>query len=79
MMSFRMKFACCVISGRIYVAGGSMKNTRATREAIMYIPQSDSWKPILEMPTRRTGCLGAAVDGIFYVIGGHCALNENVT
>jgi len=71
MMNPRRNFACCVISGRIYVAGGSMKRRRASRDAIVYIPESDLWKPIPKMPTRRSGCLGAAVDGIFYVIGGY--------
>eukprot|EP01018_Ginkgo_biloba_P036915 Gb_08498 [translate_table: standard] len=73
MMCPRKKFACCVISNRIYVAGGSLRRD-STREAIVnaeeYIPELDLWKPILNMPRKRYGCLGAAVDGIFYVIGG---------
>lgn len=73
MMCPRKKFACCVISGRIYVAGGSLRRD-ACREAIVhaeeYVPELDLWKPIANMPRKRYGCLGAAVDGIFYVIGG---------
>jgi hypothetical protein len=48
-----------------------LRNASLCREAIVYIPESDLWKPIPKMPTRRSGCLGAAVDGIFYVIGGY--------
>ncbi|KAG0632228.1 hypothetical protein M758_1G313500 [Ceratodon purpureus] len=69
----RKKFACCVIADRIFVAGGANRNDSG-RDAItdseMYIPELDMWKPIANMPRRRYGCLGAAVNGIFYVIGG---------
>jgi hypothetical protein len=73
MLCPRKKFACCVISNRIYVAGGALIND-STRAAIVdaeeYIPELDVWKPIANMPRKRYGCLGAAVNGIFYVIGG---------
>lgn len=69
----RRKFANCVISDRIYVAGGSSRED-SNREAIMgaeeYIPELDVWRPLPNMPKKRYGCLGAAVNGIFYVIGG---------
>lgn len=73
MLCPRKKFACCVISNRIFVAGGAHINdsTRATIvDAEEYIPELDVWKPIANMPRKRYGCLGAAVNGIFYVIGG---------
>uniref|UniRef100_A0A0D6R4X2 F-box domain-containing protein n=1 Tax=Araucaria cunninghamii TaxID=56994 RepID=A0A0D6R4X2_ARACU len=75
MMCPRKKFACCVISSRIYVAGGSLRRgSCSTREAIVnaeeYVPELDLWRPISNMPRKRYGCLGAAVEGIFYVIGG---------
>jgi hypothetical protein len=69
----RKKFASCVIDGRIYVAGGSSRDD-FSREAIMgaeeYIPELDVWRSLPNMPRKRYGCLGAAVNGIFYVIGG---------
>ncbi|CAM6099215.1 unnamed protein product [Calypogeia fissa] len=69
----RKKFATCVIADRIYVAGGSSK-ADFSREAItgaeVYIPELDLWRPLPNMPRRRYACLGAAVNGIFYVIGG---------
>lgn len=73
MLCPRKKFACCVISNRIFVAGGALISD-STRAAIVdaeeYIPELDVWKPIVNMPRKRYGCLGAAVNGIFYVIGG---------
>ncbi|KAH7280654.1 hypothetical protein KP509_36G007500 [Ceratopteris richardii] len=69
----RKKFACCVIGGRILVAGGA-KRGDPKRDALMdaeeYIPEEDIWRPLPNMPRKRYGCLGVAVDGIFYVIGG---------
>ncbi|XP_024374279.1 F-box/kelch-repeat protein At5g26960 [Physcomitrium patens] len=69
----RKKFACCVIADRIFVAGGANRNDSG-RDAItdseMYIPELDAWKPIASMPRKRYGGLGAAVNGVFYVIGG---------
>lgn len=69
----RKKFACCVIANRIYVAGGCSRD-ELSQEALMdaeeYDPELDLWKPIPNMPKKRYGCLGAAVNGIFYVIGG---------
>ncbi|GLJ37050.1 hypothetical protein SUGI_0750710 [Cryptomeria japonica] len=73
MLCPRKKFACCVIANRIFVAGGALRND-SNREALVdaeqYIPELDEWKPIANMPRKRYGCLGAAVNGIFYVIGG---------
>jgi hypothetical protein len=73
MLCPRKKFACCVIADRILVAGGA-NNSDSARYAIAdaeeYVPELDSWRPLASMPRRRYGCLGAAVNGIFYVIGG---------
>lgn len=62
----RKKFANAVISGRIYVAGGSPTTTAVE----MYDPETDSWQVVAQSTRRRYGCIGAAVDGVFYVIGG---------
>lgn len=63
----RKKFAVAVHSGRIYVAGGSGGRTSAVEE---YDPDCDRWSVVSEAPRRRYGCVGASVDGVFYVIGG---------
>lgn len=69
----RKKFACCSIDGRILVAGGANRRD-PSRDALMdaeeYIPEENLWRSIASMPRKRYGCLGVAVDGIFYVVGG---------
>ncbi|KAI3414627.1 Cysteine proteinase inhibitor [Psidium guajava] len=62
----RKKFAVAVHSGRIYVAGGGGR-TSAVEE---YDPDRDGWSVVSHAPRRRYGCVGASVDGVFYVIGG---------
>ncbi|XP_057956367.1 F-box/kelch-repeat protein At5g26960 [Malania oleifera] len=62
----RKKFAAAVIAGKIYVAGGAAR-TAAVEE---YDPDTDEWRVVADAPRRRYGCIGAAVDGVFYVIGG---------
>ncbi|KAJ7518060.1 hypothetical protein O6H91_21G052600 [Diphasiastrum complanatum] len=69
----RKKFACCVIANQIFVAGGAYRNDYsrdAMFDAEVYVPELDAWKPLANMPRKRYGCLGAAVNGMFYVIGG---------
>lgn len=62
----RKKFAAAVVSGKVYVAGGS------SRAAAMeeYDPETDEWRVVVNAPRRRYGCFGASVDGVFYMIGG---------
>ncbi|XP_068659708.1 F-box/kelch-repeat protein At5g26960-like [Aristolochia californica] len=65
MLHQRKKFAAATVAGRIYVAGGC--RTAAVEE---YDPASDTWRVVSEAPKKRYGCIGAAVEGVFYVIGG---------
>ncbi|VFQ95453.1 unnamed protein product [Cuscuta campestris] len=62
----RKKFAAAVVAGKIYVAGGSGR-TAVVEE---YDPDAESWRAVSTASRRRYGCVGAAVDGVFYVIGG---------
>ncbi|KAK9154584.1 hypothetical protein Sjap_002064 [Stephania japonica] len=62
----RKRFAAATVSGKIYVCGGAAR-TAAVEE---YDPASDTWHVVAESPRRRYGCIGASVDGVFYVIGG---------
>lgn len=70
----------CVVSGRIYIVGGSMRRDSCS-EAIVhakeYVPYLDLWRPIANMLRKRYGCLGAVVDWIFYVIIGLMFGNKN--
>ncbi|XP_052184475.1 F-box/kelch-repeat protein At5g26960 [Diospyros lotus] len=62
----RKKFAAAAVGGRVYVAGGAFR-TSAVEE---YDPSCDRWRVVSDAPRRRYGCIGTAVDGVFYVIGG---------
>ncbi|KAK7316635.1 hypothetical protein RJT34_00250 [Clitoria ternatea] len=62
----RKKFALAAVSGKLYVAGGGLRNA-AVEE---YDPRTDTWRVVSHAPRRRYGCVGASVDGVFYVIGG---------
>ncbi|XP_048324227.2 F-box/kelch-repeat protein At5g26960 [Ziziphus jujuba] len=66
MMFSRKKFAAAAVSGKIYVAGGGPKIT-AVEE---YDPEEDKWVVVTHATRSRYGCIGASVDGVFYVIGG---------
>lgn len=62
----RQKFATAVVSGKIYATGGGSKTT-AVEE---YDPETDTWRVVSHAPRRRYGCIGASMEGVFYVIGG---------
>ncbi|KAM6576794.1 hypothetical protein CsatB_028631 [Cannabis sativa] len=66
MMISRKKFAAAAVSGKIYVAGGGPRTT-AVEE---YDPDEDKWRVVAHSSRSRYGCIGASVDGVFYVIGG---------
>lgn len=62
----RKKFAAAAVDGRILVAGGCARSSMVEE----YDPDENAWRVLAEAPRRRYGCIGASVDGIFYVIGG---------
>ncbi|XVE59870.1 hypothetical protein DITRI_Ditri05aG0081900 [Diplodiscus trichospermus] len=64
----RKKFATAVVFNKIYVAGGG--GSKAASAVEEYDPENDKWRVVGHSQRRRYGCIGAAVDGIFYVIGG---------
>ncbi|XWS71275.1 hypothetical protein CRYUN_Cryun03dG0124500 [Craigia yunnanensis] len=64
----RKNFATAVVFNKIYVAGGG--GSKASSAVEEYNPESDTWSVVAHSQRRRNGCIGAAVDGIFYVIGG---------
>ncbi|KAK6272542.1 hypothetical protein POUND7_009625 [Theobroma cacao] len=64
----RKKFASAVVFNKIYVAGGG--GSKATSAVEEYDPETDTWLVVSHSQRRRYGCIGAAVGGIFYVIGG---------
>lgn len=66
--------ASAVIDGKLYVAGGAAGNGQTGSALYRYDPGSDSvpdgWTTLKPMPTARDGAVGAAINGLFYVIGG---------
>ncbi|CAH9072517.1 unnamed protein product [Cuscuta europaea] len=62
----RKKFAAAAVAGKIYVAGGCGR-TDAVEE---YDPRNRKWRVVSTASRKRYGCVGTAVDGVFYVIGG---------
>jgi non-specific serine/threonine protein kinase len=69
----RSSAAVGVISGKLYVAGGSGPCPPCTPLSTLeaYDPTSDSWQSLKSMPTARRGLANAAVvGGNLYVIGG---------
>ncbi|KAI4386195.1 hypothetical protein MLD38_004150 [Melastoma candidum] len=67
MLTPRKNFASASLSGKIYVAGGKTSPPSTVEE---YDPGSDSWRVVASSSRGRYGCVGAAADGVFYVIGG---------
>ncbi|KAL9454989.1 hypothetical protein AB3S75_010403 [Citrus x aurantiifolia] len=67
MLAPRKKFACAVVSDKIYIAGGSLCAAATVDE---YDPDSNKWRVVSRAPRLRYGCTGASADGVFYVIGG---------
>lgn len=63
----RKKFAAAVVDGKLYVGGGASRTSSAVEE---YDPERNTWSVVSHASRIRYGCIGAAVDGIFYVIGG---------
>lgn len=64
-----------VIGGKLYVTGGRSpghegddgQNVAATE---VYDPDADTWSPLADLPTPRSGGASAVVDGKLYVLGG---------
>ncbi|CAN8255774.1 unnamed protein product [Cochlearia groenlandica] len=71
----RKKFAIAVISGKIYVAGGG-SGSEVAAAVEEYDPERNRWEVVTQASRKRYGCIGAAVDGVFYVIGGLKIGNE---
>ncbi|XP_010527722.1 PREDICTED: F-box/kelch-repeat protein At5g26960 [Tarenaya hassleriana] len=72
----RKKFAMAVVSGKIYVAGGGGGGSGVAAAVEEYDPQKNRWRVVAQAPRRRYGCIGTALDGVFYVIGGLKIVND---
>jgi N-acetylneuraminic acid mutarotase len=67
--------AAVALNGKIYVFGGFVgkpggKGWQPIPSALMYDPDTDSWKELAPMPTPRGSAVAVEVGGKIYVIGG---------
>ncbi|KAM3221550.1 F-box/kelch-repeat protein isoform X1 [Capsicum annuum] len=76
----RSHFACSVVSGKVYVAGG--RNTSLIEGlalAEVYNPLTDKWEDLPPLPSPQTDCVGLPYDGKFYVLTDLVGLLEQET
>ena len=68
-----------VIDGKVYLAGG-YRNGVAVADVSVYDPANDQWDTTLpNLPAPRDHLTGAAIDGVFYVIGGRSGTISSVS
>ncbi|KAJ8543399.1 hypothetical protein K7X08_005922 [Anisodus acutangulus] len=76
----RSHFACSVVSGKVYVAGG--RNTSSgggLALAEVYDPLTDKWEDLPPLPSPQMDCIGLPYDGKFYVLTDLVGLLEQNT
>lgn len=67
----RSYIAAAEIGGQIYAAGGMVGETGRPLDLVArYDPATDTWETLHRLPEPVRAAAGAAVDGVFYVIGG---------
>lgn len=65
----RAMFACCVLDGKIIVAGGFTSCRRSIAHAEMYDPEKDVWVSIPDLPhTHNLACSGVVIRGRMHVV-----------
>ena len=76
MPTVRSSFSTCVVDGKIFVIGGSLRlewdeyGDLSLSTVEMYDPETDTWEGKANMPTVRSGVSVSVVDGKIYAIGG---------
>ncbi|KAK8635883.1 hypothetical protein V6N13_004596 [Hibiscus sabdariffa] len=64
----RAMFACCVLKGKIIVAGGFTSCRKSISQAEMYDPEKDLWTPIPDLNrTHNSACSGFVIGGKVHV------------
>lgn len=65
----RSMFACCVLDGKIVVAGGFTSCRKSISQAEMYDPEKDVWIPIPDLHrTHNSACSGVVIGGKVHVL-----------
>ena len=76
MPTVRSSFSTCVVDGKIFVIGGSLRlemdeyGDLSLSTVEMYDPETDTWEGKANMPTVRSNVSVSVVDGKIYAIGG---------
>ncbi len=76
MPTARSDFSTCVVDGKIFVIGGSLRlewdeyGDMSISTVEMYDPETDTWEGKANMPTVRSNVSVSVVDGKIYAIGG---------
>ncbi|KAK6239182.1 hypothetical protein QUC31_004651 [Theobroma cacao] len=65
----RAMFACCVLKGKVIVAGGFTSCRKSISQAEMYDPEKDVWIPIPDLHrTHNSACSGLVIGGKVHVL-----------
>uniref|UniRef100_A0A2P2KJL3 F-box domain-containing protein n=1 Tax=Rhizophora mucronata TaxID=61149 RepID=A0A2P2KJL3_RHIMU len=65
----RAMFACCVLNGKIVVAGGFTSCRKSISQAEMYDPEKDVWIPMPDLHrTHNSACSGVVIGGKVHVL-----------
>ncbi|KAJ0878156.1 putative F-box domain, kelch-type beta propeller, F-box-like domain superfamily [Helianthus annuus] len=65
----RTMFACCVLNGKILVAGGFTTCRKSISKAEIYDPEKDVWVSIPDLHhTHNSGCTGLVIGGEVHVV-----------
>ncbi|BAT85461.1 F-box/kelch-repeat protein SKIP30 [Vigna umbellata] len=65
----RSMFACCVLEGKIVVAGGFTSCRKSISQAEMYDPEKDVWIPMPDLHrTHNSACSGVVIGGKVHVL-----------
>ncbi|KAJ4848813.1 hypothetical protein Tsubulata_049061, partial [Turnera subulata] len=73
----RSHFACAVICGKVYVAGGrNLSCTGGLALAEVYDPLMDKWEDLPPMPNPQMDCLGLPYKGNFHVLSDQVGLSD---
>ncbi|KAF7804737.1 F-box/kelch-repeat protein SKIP30 [Senna tora] len=65
----RSMFACCVLNGKIIVAGGFTSCRKSISQVEMYEPEKDIWIPMPDLHrTHNSACSGVVIEGKLHVL-----------
>ncbi|WCJ41903.1 Galactose oxidase/kelch repeat superfamily protein [Euphorbia peplus] len=77
MQTPRSHFACSVMSGKVFVAGGrNLSCLRGLVLAEVYDPLEDRWEELPPMPNPQMDCLGLSYKGKFHILSDQVSLSE---